>query len=43
MGNTFKFTLEYKEYIDNIENSEKDNYIYNEKYITYGQRGKRNI
>lgn len=30
MGNTFKFILEYKEYIDNIENSEKDNYIYNE-------------
>jgi hypothetical protein len=30
MANTFKFILEYKEYIDNIENSEKDNYIYNE-------------
>lgn len=30
MGNTFKFILEYREYIDNIENSEKDNYIYNE-------------
>jgi hypothetical protein len=30
MGNTFKFILEYKEYIDNIENSEKDNYIYSE-------------
>lgn len=30
MGNTFKFILEYKEYIDNIENSEKDDYIYNE-------------
>lgn len=30
MGNTFKFILEYKEYIDNIESSEKDNYIYNE-------------
>jgi hypothetical protein len=30
MGNTFKFLLEYKDYIDNIENSEKDNYIYNE-------------
>ena len=30
MGNTFKFILEYKEYIDNIEDSEKDNYIYNE-------------
>lgn len=30
MGNTFKFLLEYKEYIDNIENSEKDIYIYNE-------------
>jgi hypothetical protein len=30
MGNTFKFILEYKDYIDNIEDSEKDNYIYNE-------------
>lgn len=30
MGNTFKFILEYKEYIDDIENSEKDSYIYNE-------------
>lgn len=30
MGNTFKFILEYKDYIDNIESSEKDNYIYNE-------------
>jgi hypothetical protein len=30
MGNTFKFILEYREYIDNIENPEKDNYIYNE-------------
>lgn len=30
MGNTFKFILEYREYIDNIEDSEKDNYIYNE-------------
>lgn len=30
MANTFKFILEYKEYIDNIENSEKDDYIYNE-------------
>ena len=30
MANTFKFILEYREYIDNIEDSEKDNYIYNE-------------
>ena len=30
MANTFKFILEYKEYIDNIENSENDIYIYNE-------------
>ena len=30
MGDTFKFILEYKEYINNIESSEKDNYIYNE-------------
>lgn len=30
MGNTFKFLLEYNEYIDNIENSDKDEYIYNE-------------
>lgn len=30
MGNTFKFILEYKDYIDDIENPEKDNYIYNE-------------
>ena len=30
MGNTFKFILEYEEYIDNIENSENDIYIYNE-------------
>jgi hypothetical protein len=30
MANTFKFILEYKDYIDNIEDSEKDNYIYNE-------------
>lgn len=30
MGDTFKFILEYKKYIDNIENSEEDNYIYNE-------------
>ena len=30
MGNTFKFLLEYKEYIDNIENLKNDEYIYNE-------------
>jgi hypothetical protein len=30
MGNTLKFLLEYYEYIDNIEKSDKDNYIYNE-------------
>ena len=30
MGNTFKFILEYEKYIDNIENSENDIYIYNE-------------
>lgn len=30
MGNTFKFLLEYKNYIENIENSDKDKYIYNE-------------
>ena len=30
MGNTFKFLLEYKAYIDNIENTEMDNYIYTE-------------
>jgi len=30
VGNTFKFILEYEEYIDNIENSENDIYIYNE-------------
>lgn len=30
MGNIFKFLFEYQEYIDNIENSNKDNYIYNE-------------
>lgn len=30
MGNTFKFIMEYKEYIDNIEKSDNDKYIYNE-------------
>jgi hypothetical protein len=30
MGNTFKFIFEYNDYIKNIENSDKDNYIYNE-------------
>jgi hypothetical protein len=30
MGNAFKFLLEYNDYIRNIENSDKDNYIYNE-------------
>jgi hypothetical protein len=30
MGNTFNFILEYRDYIDNIENSDKDKYIYNE-------------
>lgn len=30
MGNTLKFLLEYQEYIDNIENSNKDLYIYDE-------------
>lgn len=30
MGNTFKFLFEYKEYIDDIENSDRDNYIYDE-------------
>jgi hypothetical protein len=30
MGNTFKFLLEYKNYINNIDISKKDNYIYSE-------------
>jgi hypothetical protein len=30
MGNTFKFLFEYNDYIKNIENDDKDNYIYNE-------------
>lgn len=30
MGNTFNFILEYKTYIDNIDDREKDDYIYNE-------------
>jgi hypothetical protein len=30
MANTLKFLLEYKEYINNIEESSKDDYIYNE-------------
>lgn len=30
MGNTFKFLFEYKDYINNIESSTKDDYIYNE-------------
>lgn len=30
MGNTFKFLLEYNEYIKNIDNSDKEEYIYNE-------------
>jgi hypothetical protein len=30
MGNAFKFILEYNDYIDDIENSEKDQYIYSE-------------
>ena len=30
MGNTFKFLFEYQEYIENIENGDKDIYIYNE-------------
>jgi hypothetical protein len=30
MGNTFKFLIEYKEYIENIEKSKNDDYIYNE-------------
>lgn len=30
MGNNFKFILEYNNYLENIENSDKDNYIYNE-------------
>ena len=30
MGNILKFILEYQDYIENIENSDKDNYIYNE-------------
>jgi hypothetical protein len=30
MANTLKFLLEYKEYIDNIEKSSNDDYIYNE-------------
>lgn len=30
MGNSFQFILEYKEYIDNIEKSDRDNYIYGE-------------
>jgi hypothetical protein len=30
MSNTFKFLFEYNHYIKNIENNDKDNYIYNE-------------
>jgi hypothetical protein len=30
MGNLFKFLFEYNDYIEDIENSEKDDYIYNE-------------
>jgi hypothetical protein len=30
MGNTFNFLLEYNKYIENIENSDRDDYIYNE-------------
>ena len=30
MGNTLKFLFEYNEYIKNIENSNNDEYIYNE-------------
>lgn len=30
MGDTFGFILEYNDYIDDIENSKKDNYIYSE-------------
>jgi hypothetical protein len=30
MGNTFKFILEYRDYISNIEKTDKDDYIYNE-------------
>lgn len=30
MSNTFKFLLEYNEYIKNIDNSDKEEYIYNE-------------
>lgn len=30
MGNTFKFLFEYNDYIKNIENKDKDDYIYNE-------------
>lgn len=30
MGNTFKFILEYRDYISNIEKTDKDDYIYDE-------------
>jgi hypothetical protein len=30
MGDTLKFIFEYNEYIKNIENSNNDEYIYNE-------------
>lgn len=30
MGNTLKFLIEYNEYLEDLENSTKDNYIYNE-------------
>jgi len=30
MGNILKFILEYQDYIENIENSDKDDYIFNE-------------
>jgi hypothetical protein len=30
MGNTLQFLFEYNEYIKNIENSNNDEYIYNE-------------
>ena len=30
MGDTLKFILEYGDYINDIENSKADNYIYNE-------------
>jgi hypothetical protein len=39
MGNTLKFLMEYKDYLSDIDNSNNDNYIYNEilKQSKYGR------